>query len=82
MTELDGAVGDATAEIRGGTVRRATLARVHDAALRVIGAARNPADVDEAADRGLKYLETLLLHVSYAQDRLAEESLYPVEERI
>jgi hypothetical protein len=70
---LDAAVRDALPQIRGGTVRAATLTKVHDAALRVIGAARDPADIDEAADRGLRYLETLLLNACYGMDRVAEK---------
>ena len=77
LVVLHGAVRDADPQIRGGTVCCSTLSRVHDAALRVIGAARNPRDVDEAADRGFKYLETLFLHAGYAMDRLAEKLMMP-----
>jgi hypothetical protein len=77
LAVLDGAVRDAHAQIRGGTVSGATLSRVHDAALRVIGAARDPRDTAEGADRGRKYLETMCMHACEGMDRLAEALTMP-----
>jgi hypothetical protein len=80
MAVLDAAVRDALPQFLAGTATETTLARVHDAALRVIGAARNPSSAEEQADRGLEYLKKLCEHVFEAMDRLAESRL-PEEDR-
>jgi hypothetical protein len=72
MAVLDAAVREALPQFLAGTAREAILARVHDAALRVIGAARNPSSAEEQADRGLGYLKKLSEHVFEAMDRLVD----------
>jgi hypothetical protein len=72
MAVLDAAARNAHPQFLAGTADDATLAAVHDAALRVIGAARNPSS---AGDRGFTYLKTLCEHVFEAMDRLVESRL-------
>jgi hypothetical protein len=76
---LNASVRQAHAQIRGGTIGDATLRRVHDAAVGVIGAARHPADVEDKADADFDHLAKLNEHIFEAMDRLAEKLTIPSE---
>ena len=74
LAVLDAAVRDALPQLRCRAVRGATLRKVHDAALGVIGAARQPTDLEERADPDADYVDMLGEHVFDAIDRLDTKS--------